>query len=404
MGGSALAWGRAVSWFDGRMVDVIPGLPTVRYGNRALSDVMPSALAALGVAGEPNPLGLSETRRVVVLLVDGLGWTQLGRNGAAAPFLTSLPGRDLTAGFPSTTVTSLASLGSGCPPGLHGLTGYTSYLADLGASISWLAWKAVGQSGTLLDQVVPEDAQPQPTAFERAEAAGITVTVAAPNDFGGTGLTRAALRGGRFHGTLSGGDVISRAAAASRDGARSLVYCYVSELDLVGHVRGPNSESWLAQLTQLDRFVEQLWAALPLDATLLITGDHGMTTVLDEDKIDFDDEPALQAGVLALAGEPRARYVHTETGAHADVLAAWRAQLSDRAWVLERDEAVSAGLFGPTVTPAAAARIGDVIAIARAGAAVVRRKLEPRMSLLPGMHGALTDDELLVPLLRAERG
>jgi type I phosphodiesterase/nucleotide pyrophosphatase len=224
-----LAWRRPVSWFDDRMVDVVPGLPTVRYGNSALSDVMPSALAALGVPGEPNPLGLAETRRIAVLLVDGLGWTQLGRNRAAAPFLTSLPGRELTAGFPSTTVTSLASLGSGCPPGLHGLTGYTSYLADLGATISWLAWKAVGQSGTLLDQVVPEDAQPQPTAFERAEAAGITVTVAAPNDFGGTGLTRAALRGGRFHGTLSSGDVISRAAAASRDGVRSLVYCYVSE-------------------------------------------------------------------------------------------------------------------------------------------------------------------------------
>jgi type I phosphodiesterase/nucleotide pyrophosphatase len=137
---------------------------------------------------------------------------------------------------------------------------------------------------------------------------------------------------------------------------------------------------------------------------LLITGDHGMTTVLDEDKIDFDDAPALQHGVLALAGEPRARYVHSETGAHADVLATWRAELSDRAWVLERDEAIGAGLFGPTVTPAAQARIGDVVAIVRAGAAVVRRKSEPRLSLLPGMHGALTDEELLVPLLRAERG
>jgi hypothetical protein len=385
------------------MMDAGAGLPTVRYGDSALADVMPSALAALGVPGEPNPLGLTESHRIVVLLVDGLGWVRLTRNRDAAPFLNSLPGSELTAGFPSTTVTSLASLGTGHPPGLHGLTGYTSYLADVETTISWLAWKAVGQSGSLIERVIPEQVQPQSTAFERAEAAGITVTVAAPNEFGGSGLTRAALRGGRFRGTLSGGDVISRVATASRDGERSLVYCYVSELDLIGHVRGPESGSWLAQLTLLDRFVEQLATALPQDASLLITGDHGMMTVDDEDKVDFDDDPALQNGVLTVAGEPRARYVHSEPGAHGDVLAAWREQLSDTMWVLEREEAIDAGLFGPTVTAQASARIGDVVAIARAGAAIVRRQKEPRLSALPGMHGALTDDELLVPLLRAVR-
>jgi len=43
-----------------------------------------------------------------------------------------------------------------------------------------------------------------------------------------------------------------------------------------------------------------------------------------------------------------------------------------------------------------------VIAIARDGAGVVQRKRESLSSMLPGHHGALTDDELLVPLLRAE--
>jgi Type I phosphodiesterase / nucleotide pyrophosphatase len=385
------------------MAVVSPVLPTVRYGECALADVMPSALAALGVPAEPNTLGLTESRRIVVLLVDGLGWTRLTRNRTAAPFLNSLTGRSLTAGFPSTTVTSLASFGTGRPPGLHGLTGYTSYLPDVGTAINWLAWRPVGESGSLIDRVVPEVAQPVTTAFQRAEADGVTVTIAAPAEFGGSGLTRAALRGGRFVGTVSGGDLISQVADASRDGDRSLVYCYVSELDLVGHVRGPESQSWLAQLSLLDRFVEQLSAALTPDTSLLVTADHGMTTVPDDEKIDFDASPALRDGVLALAGEPRVRYVHTQPGAQADVLTAWREQLSDRMWVLARDEAIAAGLFGPTVSPAASARIGDVLAISHSTAAVVRRQAEPRLSRLPGHHGALTDDELLVPLLCAAR-
>ncbi len=48
-----------------------------------------------------------------------------------------------------------------------------------------------------------------------------------------------------------------------------------------------------------------------------------------------------------LAGEPRARYVHAAPGAAADVLATWRETLGDRAWVVGRDEAVAAGVFGP---------------------------------------------------------
>lgn len=311
----------------------VPVLPAVRYGECALSDLMPSALAALGVAGEPNTLGVNEAARIVVLLVDGLGWTLLARNGAAAPFLTALPGRALTAGFPSTTVASLASLGTGLPPGLHGLTGYTSFLPDLAVTINWLGWRPAGGQGSLIERVVPETNQAEPTVFERAESAGVTVTVVAPAEFGGSGLTRAVLRGGRFDGTVSGGDLITRVVAASGSGKRSLVYCYVSEMDVVGHVRGPDLQSWLAQLRLLDQFVEQLADALPDDVSLLVTADHGMTTVPEEHKVDFDDSLTLQDGVLALAGEPRARYVHARAGAHADVLASWREQLSDRMWV-----------------------------------------------------------------------
>jgi len=85
------------------------------YGRASLSDLLPAVLASLGVAGERDVLGLAPTARAVVLLVDGLGAELLRRHGDRAPFLTSLASRDLTAGFPSTTVTSLASFG-----GQHG--------------------------------------------------------------------------------------------------------------------------------------------------------------------------------------------------------------------------------------------------------------------------------------------
>src|SRR5438270_11259549 len=97
------------------------------YGGGALADVGPSLLAALGVPDEANTMGLEETARACLLLVDGLGYLQLQRHAEAAPFLASMASRSIDAGFPATTVTSLSSLGTGLPSGQHGLTGYSSY-------------------------------------------------------------------------------------------------------------------------------------------------------------------------------------------------------------------------------------------------------------------------------------
>jgi hypothetical protein len=376
-----------------------PILPVPAYGRASLSDLMPSVLASLGVPGERGVLGLPPTARAVVLLVDGLGAELLRGHAEQAPFLTSLQSRPLVTGFPATTVTSLASLGTGLPPGEHGLPGYTSWVQEADTTVGWLAWSPVGSRRDLREQLVPETVQPHATAFERAAAAGIEVTLAAPASFEGTGLTRAVLRGGRYRGSVTAGDAIATAAAASRAGARTLVYCYTPDLDLTGHVRGVASDAWRDQLRLVDGFAEQLASRLPPGTVLHVTADHGMVDVSDEARIDADASPVLSEGVLALAGEPRARHVHALPGAEADVLARWQAELGDRMWVGTGEDAVAAGLFGPVVATAARARIGDVVAIATDDVAVVRRRVEPRFSALRGQHGALTDDERLVPLL-----
>ncbi|MFD0823874.1 alkaline phosphatase family protein, partial [Micromonospora zhanjiangensis] len=102
-----------------------------RYDDASLSDVLPGALAALGVPGVADPLGLADrlagVRRLAVLLVDGLGWYQIPTAAPYAPTLADLAARDgrpLTCGFPSTTPTSLVGLGTGALPGAHGVLGF----------------------------------------------------------------------------------------------------------------------------------------------------------------------------------------------------------------------------------------------------------------------------------------
>jgi hypothetical protein len=182
---------------------------------------------------------------------------------------------------------------------------------------------------------------------------------------------------------------------------RALVYGYLPELDLTGHVRGVDSASWRAQLALIDRVVEQLVGGLPDDAALLVTADHGMLDVPPETRLDLDeDDSDLDDGVRLLAGEPRARYVHTEPGAAADVLDRWRSVLGDRAWVASREEAVASGVFGD-VDEALAGRIGDVVALARGTWAFNATRRDPGPSRLAAYHGSLTATELAIPLLLA---
>lgn len=78
-----------------------------------------------------------------------------------------------------------------------------------------------------------------------------------------------------------------------------------------------------------------------------------------------------------VAGEPRVRYLHTEPGAGPDVRAAWAEVLGGRASVYLREEAVSAGMFGP-VAASHLERIGDVVVVCSGDAAVLASAHEPR--------------------------
>ncbi|PRZ41902.1 putative AlkP superfamily pyrophosphatase or phosphodiesterase [Antricoccus suffuscus] len=373
---------------------------TPRYGERSLADLMPSVLAGLGVPGERDVLGLdlAGVRQVCVLLVDGLGALLLRAHQAAAPFLSTALGPQITAGFPSTTAASLGSLGTGLPPGEHGLVGYLLAVDGYDRPMNPLLWRLHGPGDhvDLVKTVVPEVFQPAPTTFERAVADGIEVVRVGPRYQQKSGLTRAVLRGGDFRPAVSYGDLAAETIAAMA-GDRTLVYAYHGDLDLTGHVRGPSSAGWRAELAHVDQIARDIAEGLPPGGVLIVTADHGMVEV--GSSIDIDADAELQDGVRIIGGEPRARHLYAEDGAAQDVYDLWRERLGDEYGVYRKAELVEDGWFGPTITSASYDRIGDVIAIALTDGALFRSGAEPMQSSLKGHHGSLTEDELLVPLL-----
>ncbi|MGW6979738.1 alkaline phosphatase family protein [Streptomyces sp. NPDC054932] len=396
-----MAYSAAQEWPEPELLD-LAGAPVPEYGAGSLADLLPTLVAGQGVPGFTATITeLTPADRNCVFLVDGMGWEQIKAHPDEAPYLTSLlgssrggTGRPITAGFPATTATSLASVGTGLPPARHGLPGYAVRNPATGELMNQLRWHP---------WTPPKPWQPYPTVFQQADKAGVATAQVSSPAFQTTPLTKIALSGGTFLGRMTGEERMDLAAERLAAGDRSLVYTYYSELDGAGHRHGVDSDVWRGQLMYVDRLVQRLAEQLPARTALYVTADHGMVDVpFDEDsRIDFDEDWELSAGVALLGGEGRARHAYAVPGAQADVLTVWREVLGDRFWVASREEALELGWFGAPgeCDERVLGRIGDVVAAAQADVAITASRNEPNESALAGMHGSMTAAEQLVPLL-----
>lgn len=373
-----------------------------RYEQASLADLLPAVLARAGVAGFRDVLGLDLHPRVIVLLVDGLGWAHLREHADLAPLLAAAQGQVIDTVFPSTTVTALASLGTGLPPATHGLAGYSIPAPGRDTVLNLLDWTVgyPGGTGSALETYPPERFQSHATAFERAARSGLAVTTIGHPDYVSSGLTRAVLRGARYIGTTGLQPVLDAAVgAATQADGRALVYAHHGAIDSTGHASGPGSEPWRRELALLDAALERVVAGLEEGVSLLVTADHGMVAEDPAAYVELADEPELMKGVRVLAGEPRVRQLRVEEGAAADVVATWGKRLGPAAVVRTRDQALAEGWFGDPGNGGLTGRIGDVVVAMAGRNAIVHRDLDPHGGRLPGMHGSLTRDEVEVPLL-----
>jgi hypothetical protein len=372
-----------------------------RYGEASLADVLPSVLYCLGVPDARDPLQLEpvlhDIRTVVVLLVDGFGHQLLPVARRSAPTLAALAvgAPVLTAGFPTTTPTSLTTLGTGAPPGSHGVVGFFLRVPGTDQIVNHIHWS---------DDPDPLRWQPLATQFDVARAAGVTPYVVSRPEYDGSGLTRAAFRGSRFVPAPDIDVVAEQVIELARSArGRTLIYTYDPHVDSCGHLFGVGSPQWHRAVADVDNLVTILLEWLPRGAALVITADHGQINVPAGSRTDLDADAALRVGVDVVAGEARVRYLHTTPGARDDVIATWSSVLGDNAVVVSREHAVAEGWFGP-IPEAHLQRVGDVVVICTGDHVVLATMTDPPpVAAFVGFHGSATPAEMHIPLLIGRR-
>lgn len=365
-----------------------PPLPWIPdYGGGCIAGLSPALLALVEGVVEPAswlPTTLQGARQVVLLILDGLGWDQLRTRSAIAPYLSSAAARPITSVVPTTTATALTSIATGLTPAAHGILGYRIRVPG-DAVLNVLRWRT--GDGDAREALVPEEFQPTDTF------GGRSVPVVSPARFGGTGFTRAYLRGATHVG--------STVASSTRVEVRRLlaagapyVVAYYEGVDVVAHAHG-FGEHYDAELAQVDRFVADIADDLPAGCALAVTADHGQVEVPGQPIVV---DPELLEPVTMMSGEARFRWLHVRPGAAGDVAAGLAERYGDVAWVRTREEVEEAGWFGGPLRAELADRVGDVALLAHAPVAFAD-PAETGGTRLVCRHGSLTRAEMLVPLL-----
>jgi predicted AlkP superfamily pyrophosphatase or phosphodiesterase len=353
------------------------------YGGPCITNVVPALLQPPDRAPDWLPAAAFEAERVVLLVIDGLGWTQLAERTALTPTLAGLEGGPITTVAPSTTATALTSITTGLPPGQHGVVGYR--MAVDGEVLNVLRWNTA--AGDARQSIPPAKIQGHP-AFGGQRPPAVTRA-----EFATSGFTAAHLDQTRFTGYRTLGTLVAEVVRLARAG-EPLVYAYYEGLDKVSHEYGLGAP-YDEELRWIDHLVAALLESLPAGTVLLVTADHGQVEVGDH-VLELPGD--VLTHVAMQSGEGRFRWLHARSGRGPALLEAATELLGEHAWVRSRAEAMAEGWFGPVVTPTAEGRLGDVLLAAK-GDVAFHDPNDTGPYELVGRHGSVTEDEMLVPLL-----
>jgi hypothetical protein len=332
--------------------------------------------------------------RVAVVLLDAFGMRFVQRH-ADHPLLRRLHVVPLRSQFPSTTTAHVTTMHTGTPVGTHGLYEWNVYEPALDEVIVPILYSRAGDhapDGLRGSGVGIGDILGGPTIYERLAEAGVRSVALQPSAFSPSTYDSAALRGAEL-----------RPYATLADGAAGLVealeepgyaYLYWHEIDLTGHLRGPDSPEFEAACRQaLDTLDAALAAAGP-EALVLFTADHGQVAV-DPSRVDYLEDflPEIDRYLAHRpAGSARDVFLHTRPGMAADLAGALRERLDGRAEVVQVAELEAAGRFG-AVGPRLRARLADVCVLPAEGRMAWLRAHPWVERRFRGHHGGLDPAE-----------
>lgn len=397
------------------------------YDRFCLTNVSATILSIFGVEKEHDPLQelWSSTiepgkyRNVILFFLDGFGFTQWQRYASQFDFLRRFSDMGtvapITSVFPSSTAPAITSFHSGQSPMEHGLIEWWTYMREIDQIMTTLPFNPMGSEVRELYRqqgVDPKILFHGSTLSTKLRKAGVTPysflsseyvksaynTVASPDM---TFVSYEDLHG--FVGSLR--------ETLRRSNGKNFYYAYWSGIDNAAHAFGPHSSEYTNALEQFSdelqkEFFEKIDSRVADETLVLVTADHGQMAIDPETNIYLNTVPGfVDSLAVSPAGkriEPwgmnRDMFIQFQEERIDAMIAVLQNTLKDIAHVVRSRDMAAKGLFGKGIEhPEFRSRIGNVMILPYDGKGVWYEHFPGKKSVHRGVHGGLTQDEMLIP-------
>jgi hypothetical protein len=343
----------------------------------------------------PQLPDLSEFNNIVLIVIDGLGYEYLKKNGDGTVLSNNALG-PLSTVFPATTATGISTICTGLAPQQHAITGWFMYVKELNEVIRILPYTKAGDENLLdfpienLIDVTPLSAQMEYSSVITSESIADTI------------YTRYMSKNAYISSYTNMKQFFRLILNSLSHQTPHFTYAYWPTLDTINHISGPESNDSIKHFQEINSEFEEFLRSIRGTNTLVITtADHGFVETNPKTKIEIGNHPKLQSCLkFPLSGEPRASFCHVKRGMDdmfIDYVSSKLDHICDLYSTLELIKDNWFGLFQPNTR--LYERIGDYALLPKENYYFVQKYNGKALPEFLGLHGGISKDEIFIPLI-----
>ncbi len=349
-----------------------------------LANIPNSVLKHFGVptVGDTLPqldrlLAEKDYKNVVLMLLDGMGTYVMEETLEEGGFLRSHFTESIKSVFLATTVAATTSAISGLQPCEHSWLGWDCYYPSVDKNVTVFLNTVQGTYDPAAPYNIARTVTPYESVVEKINKAGGRAYESFPFS-------------SPFPGTIE--RICDRVRDLCAKDGKKYIYAYWSEPDTTLHKRGRRTKEVKQTLTEIEAYIEKTAAQLK-DTLLIITADHGHIN----NRLAFLDKyPEIcDCLVRTPSLEPRVLNLFVKPGREAEFEERFNAAFGEDFILLPTERALEMQLFGTGAEHREfRSMLGDYLAIAAGDLSIYFTNERWK-----AMHGSLTPDEMLIPLI-----
>ncbi|MBN2458264.1 alkaline phosphatase family protein [Candidatus Woesearchaeota archaeon] len=343
---------------------------------------------------------LKDAKNIVLIVIDGLGYTFLEKQAKGTVFRKGLKGA-MTSVFPATTASAITTFATGAAPQQHAFTGWFMHLKEIGVVFTTLLFNprfggpALSTNGFTVQQVLKAKG-----ISERLKACSYLVTA---RSIMNSDFTQAISGSSKRVGCNTLNDFFMQMEKSIRSHNRKkFIFAYWPEFDSIAHKNGIGSKQAKKHYDELCRSLERfLKQIMDTKTTLIITSDHGLIDTTKDRMIQLEEHPELlDCLTLPLCGEPRAAYCYVHPSKAERFEAYVKTKLKKYCSLHKSQDLIDKNIFGLSEPdPSLFDRVGDYVLIMKENYIIKDMILKKERDFHIGNHGGVSRDEMIVPLI-----